>query len=509
MSQLPFPGRWCELVVITLTMVEPGGVSVPGSAGEDEPDMYIDTDARDRPHVPGTSLAGVLKAHLRRDLGRTRAEAWLGRLRPSRPNSPRRVSAPAATPDADSTAATPAETTVDSDPSRLWVLGAVAEGAVEPVLMASTAIDRRRGAARHRTSRLEEVLPAGTRFTAYLRLDDPRDTEVEELMSSLATWRPRLGRRTSAGRGACRIDSLRHGTLDLTTSEGVLAWTTTSGPALYRSIATSSVTVTAAQPDELTLRWRLEGPLFVGGDVGRPQARGTADGAAAKDNVNRPCRSQGHLVVPGTSLKGVIRSRIEYILRSVASETQACLDQTCGRCLTCGWFGHGGGDDDRQQSVGQRSRVRFAPARIEAPSGGSTGGGGRSGRVDTRVRMHVAINRFTGGAAMTMPQDAKVHVSGDKSGALYGVEAPETGQFTLRLDVGELPKTELPLFRALVRLAAQDLHDGIVGIGGGVTRGYGTVQCLNLDDGGLPTCDEARRVVTAYVDLLAPAERTS
>jgi CRISPR/Cas system CSM-associated protein Csm3 (group 7 of RAMP superfamily) len=181
-------------------------------------------------------------------------------------------------------------------------------------------------------------------------------------------------------------------------------------------------------------------------------------------------RVAGKPVMPGSGIKGVVRSRAEFIMRSVG--VYACPDQRCGAgpCWTCQVFGHGGGQDDSSEAVGRRALIRFADAPLRDPG-------------DPVYRTHVAIDRFTGGARDT---------------ALYTLEAIESGAFTLRveqmrLDVeGEL----LAQIRAVLRLVLEDLNDGIIGIGAGTARGYGSVSVdLTSPRSGLPDVDEARRVL--------------
>jgi hypothetical protein len=78
-------------------------------------------------------------------------------------------------------------------------------------------------------------------------------------------------------------------------------------------------------------------------------------------------------------------------------------------------------------------------------------------------RTHIAIDRFTGGV---LPA------------ARYTMETPESASFT------------------------EDLHDGITGIGGGGTRGYGSISVDfgEAEAAGLPDAAEARRVLTQMLE---------
>ncbi|MGC1122447.1 MAG: RAMP superfamily CRISPR-associated protein [Candidatus Methanofastidiosia archaeon] len=43
-------------------------------------------------------------------------------------------------------------------------------------------------------------------------------------------------------------------------------------------------------------------------------------------------------VIPATTVKGVLRSRLEYLLRGLGKK--CCTDQSCGHCFVCRIFGH-------------------------------------------------------------------------------------------------------------------------------------------------------------------------
>lgn len=200
---------------------------------------------------------------------------------------------------------------------------------------------------------------------------------------------------------------------------------------------------------------------------GQPPGRTGEDG----QQVTPMFRVGEQYVLPGTGLKGLLRSRTEYILRSVGAEPAPCLDRRCGPCWTCTVFGHGGGQDTDARSVGARALVRVPDVVVVDP-------------VEV-VRQHVAVDRFTGGA---------------QEGLLYAVEALESGTFDLVVEplgagLGGARAAEV---RALLRLALEDLDDGLAGIGAGVARGYGSVR-VGLADaearGGLPGGALARQVL--------------
>jgi CRISPR/Cas system CSM-associated protein Csm3 (group 7 of RAMP superfamily) len=421
-----------------LRFAEPGAVTVPGSPDpndeapwdRDRAHLVLDADPQGRPQLPGTSLAGCLREMVRLADGEETAKELFGCLLPAGSGG----------------------TEVDAKASQIRILGSRPVGAdgdeittVPSVVRASTAICRTRGAAKANTLRVEELLPAGSRFEIFLRWDDARQAGLERLLSLLAAWHPLLGRGSSRGRGRCVIEGIYHGKLRLNEPEGLHCWLTASGPALARTVATTEFSdgnLPAGPEPLLQVTITIAGPLRVG--TGQP-AEAVGDQG---QKVAQLFREGGRYILPGTGLKGLLRSRAEFILRSVRVTPAPCMDQRCGKCWPCTVFGHGGGQDPDAVAVGARALVRIPDAPVADP-------------VQVR-RQHVAIDRFTGGA---------------HEGLLYTDDVLEGGSFTITVerladDLGAGSETQI---RAVLRLVLNDLHDGIAGIGAGVARGYGSV----------------------------------
>jgi CRISPR/Cas system CSM-associated protein Csm3 (group 7 of RAMP superfamily) len=434
-----------SLFILILRFTEPGGVTVPGRADPDAVEerdrahVLLDLGPDGRPQLPGTSLAGALREWIRAKRDDDVADDLFGRLLPPGDGEE-----------------------VDARASRIWVLGSRLLDDAVPEYRASTKIDRFRGAAQAQTLRVEEVLPAGARFEVFLRWDDAAVGEIEDFAGLLAAWRPLIGRGVSRGRGRCVVEEVRHGTLCLDQPQDLLRWLTGSGPELVRSVAARSVPVVGSAGDYalITVPVSIAGPWRIGSGEKVPEGEPIP-----------MLRVRGQFVVPGSGVKGVLRSRAEFILRSTEVTPAPCRTQQCGKCWTCDVFGHGGGDAVSSATVGARALVRVADAVV-------------SGGVSIR-RTHVAIDRFTGGAL---------------DGALYTMEALEAGEFVVRVEaLGELPGGLVGEIRAVLRLVLEDLHDGIIGMGGGTARGYGSVAVDFSTAVGLPELADARRVLAGMV----------
>lgn len=429
------PVRSVSFVSFVLRFAEPGGITVPGTG--DQPQALLDLDPQERVQLPGTSLAGALREMVRGARGAQTAEAWFGPL-------------------LDGGAAAQA--------SRIWVLGSTRLDDAPADVLASTRISRERGAAASNTFRQEQVLPAGARFEVFLRWDDADTEQVTELARLIAGWRPLVGRGVTRGRGRCAVQDVRHGTLHLDTPGDLLRWLTRSGPDLVREAATERISVDSTGPDpDLLFRVTvsIEGPWRIG--TGEKPAKGSREPVPLR-------RLGGQPVVPGSAVKGLLRSRAEFILRSVGVSPSPCADKPCDaeKCWTCRVFGYGGGQDSDARSVGARAAVRVADAVIADPV--------------PAQRTHVAIDRFTGGAL---------------DGALYTMEVLEAGRFPLAVEQlpGAVDDELARQVRAVLRLVLEDLNDGIIGMGGGTARGYGSVRVDFAEASGLPPLAEARSVL--------------
>lgn len=402
------------------------------------PDLPVARDGWGNPYLPGTSLVGSLRQQTptgrRRDL--------FGDVFKDPDRSAENVRA---------------ETTAIASPVR--VLGTRLT-LPEPDLIRRrrTAVDRHRAAAQAASLHDRELLPPGTELTLWLRIDAETANSplVDEVVALLGTWRPRIGGGRTTGYGRAELTTVQHRVIDLSTPDGLRHWLTVGGPGLVDDQAT--VVYERAQraggaPDEpylfgQALQFRIADALHIGSGTFAERA-GRRGGIAQilRDHENTP-------VIPGSTWKGILRTRVEFILRSVCA-VDVCASVTdnasggCGACVVCeafGWTerpGAAANDGPPSKTVGARGRLLFADSPV------------RDGSV--KVRNHVAIDRVFGGA---------------RDEALFSEETVEDGHLALHI---RHDKPVPDVVRAALILALEDLADGTIGIGGGTTRGYGTV----------------------------------
>jgi len=397
-------------LLIAAVDIEPGWAvgTVPDDDATIDRDILLDTTGH--PWIPGSSLAGSLRAHL----AAAEPDADV-RLMGSRP--PRNQAEAAR-----------------STASPLWIVGAeftptpsdgpggTADALLETV--GQTAIDRERGAAHAGSLRISRLAARGGRLTVYLRHDDNPALSPDDLRL-IASWQPAIGRDRTKGSGRARLAQIRHGTIDPGTVSGARIWLTHDGTQLFETIATSVITCEPTGEPWLEAAFEITDGLLVGDHkVGRV--------IAARKRGGQP-------LIPGSAWKGIIRSRIEYILRSRYGENAACTDPV-GRsdCIACAVFGN----------RGQRGALAFRDSYITCPTD----------PCPDVTRTHVGIDRVTGGA---------------RDALLYETAHIPAGTVALRID--QLAPTP-PWVRNAIWHVLRDIDDGLIGIGAKTTTGFGTLR---------------------------------
>jgi CRISPR/Cas system CSM-associated protein Csm3 (group 7 of RAMP superfamily) len=400
-----------------------------GAADADAPglDRELLTEPDGRAWVPPSSLAGSLRAHL---ASRDADERLMG-SRPPREGA-RRPGAPAP----------------HLTPSALWVLGTSAHragtdrrdrdaadpgtagepgirrGGQAPAprtgVVASTAVDPARGGALPKSLRHSRIVDEATMIEFYALLEGKLTADDEQL---LGTWQPQVGRDRTRGGGAAKLRRLGWRTYDLREPTDLRAWLEAAGPGRFTALTPIKVRTAGPEP-------ALPGTEFV-----ITHALHVGTGSRRQKDKAATVRTRGASpLVPASTWKGLFRSRAGYIIRSCWGERAACTCQTgCGECPLCDVFG----------SATKRGRLAFRDSTITASQ--------------QQTRTHVAIDRISGGGR-------------DK--LLFTDEVVVAGRVTLTITcLGPVAEWERNLLLSVVR----DIHDGLIGIGGGSQRGQGTL----------------------------------
>lgn len=332
---------------------------------------------------------------------------------------------------------------------------------------ARTAINRKRGAAEpNKLFRRARLL--GATIEVVLQLDLPilnsalerwkiegtaegpgvARQALDDLALALAEWEPFVGGQIGAGSGRCRIEGITLGWAEPLPMQRFLQCADTLE--LLRSVPrlrvpTGDLQLCRRQQPE---RWRLEVPLEC---VDPLLVAPVASPDGEYENL-----AETFSTAPGSSWRGLIRSRAEYILRSCGVASCESSVRTCGRCPTCDLFGWVPGPGEPMSRGGAQGLLRFGDSVIT----------GNQVTLD-----HAPIDRFTGGAA-----EAK----------FFRRTAWAPGaQLTLVVEQspGRLPVPSWAM--ALIGLVLRDIDDGLVGLGNSTTRGYGTLRVA--DHNALPS----------------------
>lgn len=370
-------------------------------------------------------------------------------------------------------------------------------------------IDRKTGSAAQGVLFSRDVVPKGSRFKLELRIEAtvsdkgavPRE-EAESLIKEVAnvlTTGVSFGAATSTGLGSVRLE------------EGTLQWRHTgSRDELLDLLATGTAITVEAAPDEpwkptgnekrhntlqITIPWSPLSPLLVSvasnGLVDRIPLTTTAPDGSVR------------LVIPGRSIKGALRSRVERIVRTLRSADDpgdafiSQMTQDLGPVQRLFGRPPQGEKEGRRAAVevsevysdpdsnwgdGVRwDAVRAALAERMPPRAEQSNDAGRRQAEKLapraaankklrsspiRINDHVAISRWTGGA---------------DDGKLFAVAAPEPclgwKPLVLNIDLSRLGSDDQEVASALMALAfvLRDFAEGWIGIGYGTTRGYGEV----------------------------------
>lgn len=407
--------------------------------------------------------------------------------------------------------------------SLLYVEDAVAVRSRPVEVRDGVAIDRRTGTAAEHLLYSREVVPVGTLFAWTVRVeavdrpdgaltkDDARDW-LTTIALDFGRGRE-LGARTTAGLGRVQL------------TDASLAWLGTGSRADLLALLSDmpapeeKIKLPEAKSSRLvvTVPWRARSPLLVSvafnGLVDRlPQ---TADKLEAGQSGSAPAASPGgqepapdpYLVIPGTSWKGALRSRAEWIVRTVTNtDAPTHLDAQLAQDL--GPVGRLFGrppTKGRQHGVvvrqpGSRGAARLAEVYSTAPiQGWQEALAALAVRTDKsddlakrlgvrikaaqavartkrlRINDHVAISRWTGGA-----DDGKLFATvaplPDPESLPDPEAAPPWDPLLIEVDLDRLgTAAEARSAVYLLALLLRDLAEGWVGIGYGSTRGYGEV----------------------------------
>ena len=461
---------------------------VGGLGGDATADLTLARDGLGRLFVPGTSLAGVLRALFLRLAGQQQTNLLFGHQQ------------------GDDGAASHLRvgdllrSLIDRDRGRcshLRVGDLLLPDGLLPEFRDGVMLDRFTGAAADRLLYSRQVAPAGTVLPLRLELEIPAGKQgplVERAAQRLLGWLARpdaqltLGAASSRGLGHFTVQKLKTWRLDLSRVAHLQAWWQLRAG---RQVGLPADAIHPVAPrgglDHLwrvEVRWRPLGPIMV-----KARLRG-------EDADMLPLASQRgdtwRVVIPGSSLRGALRSRAERIVRSLVGQ-------------------HAPPDENplQQVNLGEDAGIRavndlFGRARARRGEGADTAPARGMLAVEDcwhgqalprppwewsesnhqpwpgfHRRSRIAVDRWTGGAL-----DSALFTVLEPTWE-PGVAGATWEPFVFHLDTHLLASAEAEPHAwramALFWLLLRDLTEGLLPVGFGTLRGFGQVGVTQVD----------------------------
>lgn len=396
--------------------------------------------------------------------------------------------------------------------------GAIAE------LRDHVGIDRRLGAASDKTKFDRAILPKGSHFELSMTVDIAQEKSldfaaIDSLLYTLKHEGLRLGGAKTRGLGLIKIAELDRQDYDFssfaTTIAALNALSKKSNGNPYEPKKGQAPHASTDQKLHLSIYWEPIGPVMV---------KSGQDGVAV-DILPLASRDadQVAFVLPGSAIKGALRSQAERILRTLfqisVDSKQSFQEQLEDPKLELAQWLFGKAGNKQKKADGTKAidfgrgalmiddcycQKQINPEAWQAveqamddpkdPTSGTIRGSLDAAKLtETQQAFHVAIDRWTGGAADQM---------------LYTALEPFNltwNPIELTLDLNRIPRDkQLPTgeqlstdkqlqqaVQALLLLTLRDLAIGRIPLGYGVNRGYGSLKVnkICLKSAAIPELD--------------------
>ncbi|MFA7413307.1 MAG: RAMP superfamily CRISPR-associated protein [Rhizobium sp.] len=351
-------------------------------------------------------------------------------------------------------------------------------------------IDRVEGRAADNIKFDRQSVARGARFRFRLSADVPANEIGERVKDAMLHIRDilsagtiHLGGATTRGYGAVKLEGATLGSISLRNRAEFLA-------ALAGSVAQVN-DLAPAQPVEsrarlvIRIRWTAVGPVMI---------KASEEGLEIKIvPLTTEVDGKQIPIIPGSSIKGVMRAMAERIMATVCKIDQPTgsgglrFRQMMGEDfkssdrLVTALFGAASEDAEPGQTVRRRGKAALGFSDARAKESGIPSktwrqvtdemGGIKSLREHGRREMHVAIDRFT-----AAPADGKLFSSLSLIGMQYTDMKIELSPERLSV----LDAKEQAAALALLLLVLREMADGQVPIGSGSTRGHGMISVDGL-----------------------------
>ena len=447
------------------TLTASTALHVGGIGGDADTDMALAVNGRGKYYLPGTSIAGVMRQWIRHRFPLEADSVW---------------GASDVTHDAQKSVGLA---------SCMFVEDAVAKlpDGANIEIRDGVGIDRFSGTAAHGIKYDRTVLPAGTQFPLEVTADvlgvedrQPVLAQLADLVVEMKAGRLRFGASKTRGLGRVELRGVAVREQTMSTRDGMLAALAMGGEVVAPDVLAAAASGALPRPRlTLTVHWKPKGPFMV---------KAARDGMQVDSLPLTGWNGQKlRLLLPGSSVKGALRSHAELIMRTVrglpaprvTTKGTDFLDQVDDVPLVTALFG-ATGDRDERLGIGALatedcySVLTLDPtawANVERAEGlrQLESALKEASALTVRQAYHVAIDRWTGGAA---------------DGQLFSVLEPHPVAWEpirLEVDLARIPEAERKAALALLLLVLQDLGAGEIPLGFGANRGMGSIEVDWID----------------------------
>lgn len=431
---------------ITGTLVAQSPIHVGGIGGNSQVDLALAVNGQGQYYIPGTSLAGALRGWMEMSINySTLVTLWGFQEENGR----------------------------GGHASFVLVEDAAIEGAVSEI-REGVGINRIWGSAEDKFKYNRAILPKGAKIPLNITQDispksDNEKALLAQLLQALENGEIRLGAAKTRGLGRVKLENLSIREHNFGNRNGILKMLQGNSERLnLNDLLNSDQQFIQASQITIEIHWQPQSSVMV---------KAEGDGIAV-DILPLVSEFDNHLtfVLPGSSIKGALRTQAERIIRTVCDwPTQQYFQEQLELPLVEDLFGvRAKANNQNNKGIGSlfiddcyaNMRINHNTwADIQASKSHSDlrQNLNRANLQTTQQAFHVAVDRWTGGAA-----DSFLYSNIE----LIGVNWQP---IRLQLNLKRIQENQLPGI-ALILLVLRDLAEGRITLGYGTNRGMGSIH---------------------------------
>lgn len=470
-------------------------IHVGGVGGDADTDLALAVNGHGNYYIPGTSLAGALRGWMSSPFGNEELQQLENSVNQLWGFQNKQGNGQASF--------------IIIDDAEIELLGQTIE------IREGVGIDRDTGTAAEHFKYSRAILPKGVTFPLNITLDSqtnqPPD-DLWQLLLALEKSEIRIGAAKTRGLGKVKLTVA--GIHEQTFKDEHIFDVLLNGGTAHQWKDLKPKTYHSPNKLSLDIKWTPKDPVMV-----KSEGEGIAvDILPLVSQANQ----KTFFVIPGSSIKGVLRTQAERIVRTVCNYSTAdefseqirldLIDKLFGRAEKSktkhsdGKIGALSIDDcyatlpmesENWSAVEKTAKTENGEFQQFKDNLGTALDNGNNPFQTLQPAMHVAVDRWTGGAA---------------EGMLYSVLEPigvEWGKIAIHLDLERLKKYDSEKVQAaiaLLLLVLRDFADRKIPIGYGTNRGMGTVEvqemkldCTPIE--GLPEIEEKTIITPDLLNL--------